>query len=100
MCEFQYKATFQTGGNVEGTGTSNYVPIMISWDTTLIPDKGTAVNQAGSTWYLRDASSNGNIFNINMREGKGTYLGDMELNHVGTTAILVLKSVIELSLIS
>jgi predicted outer membrane repeat protein len=76
ICEMVYKATFQSGGNVTGTGTGNYVPITISWDRNVIPNATDPKNPAGKEWEIRDANSNGNIFRINMRTGVGTIMGD------------------------
>jgi len=93
-CQRVYKNTFQTGGNVDAVGTGNYVPLKISWDRSLIPaiDNAT-INPAGSSWWLVDATSNGNYFAINMSTGLGKVIGDAQLDVQGNTVILTLMTV-------
>ena len=94
-CELVYKSTFQTGGNVDATGTSNFVPLKISWDKSIIPGKdNSTINPAGSSWYLRDANSNGNIFGINMATGEGSIMGDHSLTVDGNIVTVQLNSVV------
>ena len=94
-CELVYKSTFQTGGNVDATGTSNFVPLKISWDKSIIPGKdNSTINPAGSSWYLRDANSNGNIFGINMATGEGSIMGDHSLTVDGDIVTVQLNSVV------
>ena len=65
-----YKGRFQSGGEVGNT--SIYYPVSISWDKNQIPDKNDAQhNPTGAQWFIRDASSNGNLFNYNMKTGLG-----------------------------
>jgi len=65
-----YKGRVQAGGEVGNT--SIYYPVSISWDKNDIPDKNDAqINPTGSQWFIRDASSNGNLFNYNMKTGEG-----------------------------
>jgi photosystem II stability/assembly factor-like uncharacterized protein len=63
-----YKGRFQAGGEVGGT--SIYYPVSLSWNKNEIPDKGTTPN-VNSQWFIRDAGSNGNLFNYNMKTGIG-----------------------------
>lgn len=94
-CELVYKSTFQTGGNVDATGTSNFVPLTITWDKSIIPGRdNSTINPAGSTWFMRDANSNGNIFNINMATGEGNVMGDCKLTTAGDMVTLQLNSVV------
>lgn len=66
-----YNAKFQAGGEEMSGSTSILYPVTISWNPTDIPAKtNTTKNPAGSTWYLRDAYSNGNIFNFEMTDPK------------------------------
>lgn len=59
----------QPGG--ETGGTSNYYPIKISWNLSEVPaPSNTTANPTGSVFYLRDATSNGSLFNINMNTGE------------------------------
>ncbi len=65
-----YKGRFQAGGEVGNT--SIYYPVSISWNKNDIPDKNDAQkNPTGSQWFIRDAVSNGNLFNYNMKTGEG-----------------------------
>jgi hypothetical protein len=65
-----YKGRFQGGGEVGNT--SIYYPVSISWDKNDIPDKNDATkNPTGAQWFIRDAASNGNVFNYNMKTGLG-----------------------------
>lgn len=65
-----YKGRFQGGGEVGNT--SIYYPVSISWDKNEIPDKTDAQkNPTGAQWFIRDAASNGNVFNYNMKTGLG-----------------------------
>lgn len=64
----RYRSSFQSGG-VLGGGNP-YYPITLTWDMTDIPDKDDAtLNPEGSSWYLRDATSDGNLFNVHMHNG-------------------------------
>ena len=65
-----YKGRFQAGGEVGNT--SIYYPVSISWNKNEIPDKNDAqINPTGAQWFIRDAASNGNLFNYNMKTGLG-----------------------------
>lgn len=65
-----YKGRIQGGGEVGNT--SIYYPVSISWDKNDIPAQNDAQkNPTGSQWFIRDASSNGNLFNYNMKTGLG-----------------------------
>jgi len=60
-----YKARFQAGG--ETGGISTFYPVTIAWKPKQVPTIDDAVaNPTGSTWYIRDFSSNGNIFDFEM----------------------------------
>lgn len=66
-----YKGRIQ-GGGVVGS-TSLYYPISISWNKNDIPAKDdNTKNPTGAQWFIRDAVSNGNVFNYNMKTGLGT----------------------------
>jgi hypothetical protein len=59
-----YQAEIQTGGD------ANRYPVRVSWDSKNIPDINDKVkNPAGSTWYIMDLSSQGNLFLYNMKTG-------------------------------
>lgn len=65
-------------GDVTGNGSGNY-PLTISWDMTSVPDKSDATkNPTGSSWAIRDALSNGNLFSINMNTGDGRFVNGFE----------------------
>lgn len=58
-----------------------------------MPDRNDAQrNPAGSTWYIRDAASNGNIFSYNMRTGQGTSTPAVALERNGDSLTLVIYS--------
>lgn len=62
-----YKARYQAGG--ETGGTSPFFPVTISWKPKDVPTKSDKVrNPAGSTWFIRDFNSNGNVFSFEMTE--------------------------------
>lgn len=62
-----YKARFQAGG--ENGGTSTLYPVTISWKPSEVPTvDNTQANPTGSVWYIRDFSSNGNIFSFEMTQ--------------------------------
>lgn len=77
---FIYKANFQAGGVSASGSTAPLFPVTISWKPNEIPAKTDATaNPAGSTWYLRDISSNGNIFSFDMRNpDNGSYMSDIQ----------------------
>ncbi len=62
-----YKAKFQAGGEVNGSST--FYPVTLSWRPKEVPTKdNTTANPTGASWYLRDFSSNGNIFSFGMTD--------------------------------
>ncbi len=67
-----FRGMFQPGG-VNGQ-TSPMYPITITWNLDDVPAVDeTAVNPTGSVWYLRDASSDGYLFSVNMHTGDALY---------------------------
>jgi hypothetical protein len=68
--ERYYRAKIQAGG--ENGNTAPAYPVVLSWNKDDIPDKSdVTINPAGSQWFIRDAISDGSIFNINMKTGLG-----------------------------
>jgi len=66
----RYVGIFQAGGTI-GNG-SGFYPVSLSWNPADIPAQGDAIkNPTGSQWFIRDAISQGNNFNYNMKTGKG-----------------------------
>jgi hypothetical protein len=66
----RYIGIFQAG-STNGSG-SQFYPVSLSWNPNDIPDKTDAIkNPTGSSWYIRDAVSQGNNFNYNMKTGLG-----------------------------
>jgi len=64
---FIYKGRFQAGGVLGGA--SPLYPVIITWKTSEIPAIGDATrNPAGSSWWIKDRFSDGNIFSINMND--------------------------------
>jgi predicted outer membrane repeat protein len=90
---YYYKAEFQSGG-VDGDGSSLY-PITLEWDITTIPaiDDATA-NPAGSSWYLRDRFSDGNLFRFDMRdpENENYVSSGVQFEMDGTTARVIITN--------
>lgn len=85
-----YRGQFQAGG--EDGNTSVAYPVVLSWDKTQIPGKDdTDINPPGSSWYIRDAHSNGNIFNINMKEGDGLAATYIEIVTEGDICKVMIK---------
>ncbi len=78
-----YKGIFQAGA--EAGNTSIYYPVSISWNRNDVPAKNDAVrNPRGSQWFIRDAYSNGTVFNYNMRTGEGAPLtGEISIKTEG-----------------
>lgn len=67
-----YVAQIQPGGE-SGQTALNY-PVTIEWNMNDIPAQDdNQRNPSGSTWYIRDAVSNGAIFNANMRDASIQY---------------------------
>lgn len=62
-----YKGTIQAGGVTGGSGA--LYPVTIKWRPEEVPavDDNVA-NPSGSSFYLRDAFSNGNLFSVNMND--------------------------------
>jgi hypothetical protein len=77
-----YKGEFQSGG--ENGNTSNHYPVTISWSPSTIPAKDDqTLNPSGASWRIKDAVSNGNIFNYNMKTGTGVSESDIKFTTVG-----------------
>jgi photosystem II stability/assembly factor-like uncharacterized protein len=87
-----YRATIQSGGE-EGV-TTNHYPITIEWDMSDVPayDDKTK-NPTGSTWWLQDALSNGNLFRFNMNDitVKPVTPGDITYEVSGTVVKLTIS---------
>ena len=86
-----YRAEFQSGG-VDGNTNPAY-PVTLSWDTDNIPavdDQDR--NPTGATWYIRDAHSDGRIFNFNMKEAAGSSAQYIDIETQGTIATVTIKS--------
>ncbi len=81
-----YRATIQSGGE-EGV-TTNHYPVTIEWDMADVPAYNDKTkNPTGSTWWLQDALSNGNLFRFNMNDITVMPVrpGDITYEVVGTT---------------
>ncbi|MDW8224840.1 MAG: hypothetical protein RMK93_02265, partial [Bacteroidota bacterium] len=84
-----YKGRFQAG-SVTGNASEAY-PVRISWNSQDVPDRQDASrNPAGSTWYIRDGASNGNIFSFNMRTGQGHSVPAVTLERNGDSLTVVI----------
>lgn len=84
-----YKGRFQAG-SVTGNASEAY-PVRITWNSQDVPDRLDAVrNPAGSTWYIRDGASNGNIFSFNMRTGEGRSIPAVTLERNGDSLSVVI----------
>lgn len=81
-----YRGTIQSGG--EAGNTSNHYPITITWDRTQVPEK-QGVN--GQSFFIRDNSSNGNLFNFDMRTGEGLSVFDIEKVDKGDSVKIIIK---------
>lgn len=80
----------QPGG--ETGGTSNYYPIKITWNLADVPaPSNTNANPTGSVFYLRDATSNGGLFNINMNTGESRLTQGFVYDENGGTATLTIN---------
>ena len=77
---YVYNGKFQAGGESAGGNTSPLYPVTLSWRPNDIPAvNNTTANPAGSRWYIRDASSNGQLFTFDMREPeKGAHTGNIQ----------------------
>ncbi len=89
-------------GDVQGSGSKVY-PIKINWDLTSVPANTDATkNPTKATWYLRDALSNGSLFNINMNTGDARYVNgfigtksgnnyELQINNTSTKAFVIFQ---------
>lgn len=89
-------------GDVQGSGSKVY-PIKVSWDLTSVPATTDNIkNPTKATWYLRDALSNGSLFNVNMNTGDarlingfvGTKSGnnyELQINNTSTKAFVIFQ---------
>lgn len=85
-----YKGRFQ-GGDVVGNTSSNY-PIVIKWNKNDVPARTDAVrNPAGSSWWMLDASSQGNLFAVNMNTGASRSIEDVQVAVQGDTIVMTIK---------
>lgn len=79
----------QPGG--ETGGTSNYYPIKLSWNLADVPSPtNTQANPTGSVFYLRDATSNGSLFNVNMNSGESRLTQGFEYSENAGVATLTI----------
>jgi len=79
----------QPGG--ETGNTSSYYPLNISWNLAEVPPTSdNTKNPTGSVFYLRDATSNGNLFNINMNTGAARLTQGFQYSENGGVATLVI----------
>jgi predicted outer membrane repeat protein len=86
-----YFAQIQPGG--ETGGGSGLYPITISWDKSSVPARtNTASNPTGATWYLRDATSFGSLFNVNMNTGDARLSNGFEKVETGNNISLVITN--------
>ncbi|MES2764882.1 MAG: T9SS type A sorting domain-containing protein [Bacteroidota bacterium] len=94
--EAYYKGRFQAG-DVVGNTSPNY-PVTIKWNKNNVPAKTDAVrNPAGSSWWLLDGSSQGNIFAINMRTGASRSAQDINVDTSaadGTITVTIFRDAI------
>ena len=87
-----YKAIFQAGG--ENGNPSTHYPVTISW----IPDSVPTWDESGDTWHIRDAASNGGVFDYNMNLGTGNASQDCKGSldtETGYFVITIKRSVID-----
>lgn len=62
-----FKGTIQAGGVTGGSGA--LYPVTISWRPEDVPSTTDNVrNPSGSSFYIRDSYSNGNLFSVNMND--------------------------------
>ncbi|MCS7176134.1 MAG: hypothetical protein NZ960_00685 [Candidatus Kapabacteria bacterium] len=86
-----YTGRFQAG-SVTGNASEAY-PVRITWNSQDVPDRNDATrNPAGSTWYIRDGASNGNIFSFNMRTGEGRSVPTVTLERNGDSLTVVIRT--------
>ncbi len=65
---YEWLGLIQPGGENGRHGPA--YPLVIEWNADEIPAKDDAnLNPNGSSWYIRDANTKGNYFNINMKDG-------------------------------
>lgn len=81
-----YKGQFQAGG-VMG-GSSPLYPVTISWNPAEVPSRTDNVkNPSGSSWFLKDRFSDGNMFIFNMNDpDKNHYTSVVQYTLVGGIA--------------
>jgi len=85
-----YKGRFQAGG-VTG-GSSPLYPVTLTWKPSEIPavNDGTK-NPAGSSWWIKDRFSDGNVFVVNMHDpSKAAYNSQISLNVQGDKATITI----------
>ncbi len=87
-------------GDVQGSGSKVY-PIRVNWDITTVPAASDKTkNPTGATWYLRDALSNGSLFNVNMNTGDARFINgfvgtktgnnyELQINNTSTKAFVI-----------
>lgn len=87
---FIYKGRFQAGG-VSG-GSSPLYPVTLTWKPSEIPAVNDGQkNPAGSSWWLKDRFSDGNVFVVNMRDpSKAAYNSQVTLSVSGDEATLTI----------
>lgn len=79
-----YVAQIQAGGE-NGNTAINY-PITIEWNANDVPATDDATkNPSGSTWYIRDAVSDGAIFNVNMANPVIRYISNARFTYDNST---------------
>lgn len=83
-----YVAKIQAGGE-NGQTAINY-PITIEWNADDVPAAGDpnnppAGNPSNSTWYLRDQTSNGELFTFNMSDPTIRYYVGVDFTYDATT---------------
>ncbi len=87
----RYRANIQSGG-VFGGGAPNF-PVTVEWDASEIPDINDNVkNPEGSTYYIIDRSSDGDLFKVNMKTGEAnikTGIAELETNGDAMTLTLL-----------
>jgi hypothetical protein len=87
-----YYASFQSGG--EKAISSQYFPILISWDPAEIPALTDNVkNPTASSWHIQDATTkNGNIFSRNMKTGDGHTQSNIIFGQEGSLYTISIQS--------
>lgn len=81
-----YVAQIQAGGE-NGNTAINY-PVTIEWNAKDVPQTDDATkNPEGSTWYIRDAVSDGAIFNVNMANPVIRYISNARFTYDNSTGL-------------